>query len=691
MKNHQTAGVLLVTFFMLLALLGGSFVMNAPTVPVETLSYTAFIQKVQNGELTSITQKGAELEIIGKPSLKAIVKGKTTTPNKGKETKPATEKPTAVVAAVPTAPASATKVDAEKQQQEERRQSAQKMVNSLLGIPVPDAVAVAAPHYKVQLPVGSTAHWLPIVEQAKVDFVVDPPEREGLWWGIVSSLLLPIFLGIMIFVLYRNMASGGGQAMSFGKSKAKLQMDSNIKITFKDVAGINEAKAELEEVVDFLKNADRYLKLGAKIPKGVLLVGSPGTGKTLLAKAVAGEAGVPFFSISGSDFVEMFVGVGASRVRDLFDQAKKQSPCIVFIDEIDAVGRQRGSGMGGGNDEREQTLNQMLVEMDGFDATTGIIIIAATNRPDILDKALLRPGRFDRQVMIDKPDLQGREQILEVHATGKPLAEDVDLKRLAKRTSGFSGADLSNLLNEAALLAARQEKETINMLDVENSIDRVVVGLEKKSKIISEKDKEITAYHEIGHALTCVLTPDMDPLRKVTIVPRGMALGYAWYSPDEDAESTHMTKRRMLGEIGVALGGRVAEALIFGEDFITTGASNDLQKVSRTARSIITTYGMNERLGSVCYGESNEHLFMGRDFGTQRNYSEQFASAIDEEVKRLVDEQYKYVWQLLSDNRDMLEALTKALLEKETLDDVEVADIMNRVREDRAVAVAVNN
>lgn len=691
MKNHQTAGVLLVTFFMLLALLGGSFVMNAPTVPVETLSYTAFIQKVQNGELTSITQKGAELEIIGKPSLKAIVKGKTTTPNKGKETKPATEKPTAVVAAVPTAPASATKVDAEKQQQEERRQSAQKMVNSLLGIPVPDAVAVAAPHYKVQLPVGSTAHWLPIVEQAKVDFVVDPPEREGLWWGIVSSLLLPIFLGIMIFVLYRNMASGGGQAMSFGKSKAKLQMDSNIKITFKDVAGINEAKAELEEVVDFLKNADRYLKLGAKIPKGVLLVGSPGTGKTLLAKAVAGEAGVPFFSISGSDFVEMFVGVGASRVRDLFDQAKKQSPCIVFIDEIDAVGRQRGSGMGGGNDEREQTLNQMLVEMDGFDATTGIIIIAATNRPDILDKALLRPGRFDRQVMIDKPDLQGREQILEVHATGKPLAEDVDLKRLAKRTSGFSGADLSNLLNEAALLAARQEKETINMLDVENSIDRVVVGLEKKSKIISEKDKEITAYHEIGHALTCVLTPDMDPLRKVTIVPRGMALGYAWYSPDEDAESTHMTKRRMLGEIGVALGGRVAEALIFGEDFITTGASNDLQKVSRTARSIITTYGMNERLGSVCYGESNEHLFMGRDFGTQRNYSEQFASAIDEEVKRLVDEQYQHVWQLLSDNRDMLEALTKALLEKETLDDVEVADIMNRVREDRAVAVAVNN
>jgi cell division protease FtsH len=377
-------------------------------------------------------------------------------------------------------------------------------------------------------------------------------------------------------------------------------------------------------------------------------------------------------------------------VRDLFEQAKKQSPCIVFIDEIDAVGRQRGAGMGGGHDEREQTLNQMLVEMDGFDATTGIIIIAATNRPDILDNALLRPGRFDRQVTIDKPDLQGREQILKVHAIGKPLSEDVDLKRLAKRTSGFSGADLSNLLNEAALLAARQEKEIVEMVDVENSIDRVVVGLEKKSKVISEKDKEITAYHEIGHALTCVLTPDMDPLRKVTIVPRGMALGYAWYAPDEDAESTHMTKRRMMGEIGVALGGRVAEALIFGEDFITTGASNDLQKVSRMARSIVTTYGMNERLGSVCYGERNEHMFMGRDFGTTRNYSETFASAIDEEVKRIVDEQYQAVKQLLTDNRDMLEALTKALIEKETLDDVEVSDIMNRVRENRTNSIAHN-
>ena len=414
MKNHQTTGVLLMTFFVLLALLGSSLLMNNQTTPTAMLSYTAFIQKIQQGEIIRVLQKGAELEVIGKPSLKAATAGKADviTPKPNEKVGGATQ-------------TLAQKAEAEKLQQEERRQSAQKMVNSLLGIPAPEASVMASPHYRVQLPIGSTAHWLPIVEQAKVDLVVEPPEREGLWWGIVSSLLLPIFLGIMIFVLYRNMASGGGQAMSFGKSKAKLQMDSNIKITFKDVAGINEAKGELEEVVDFLKNADRYLKLGAKIPKGVLLVGSPGTGKTLLAKAVAGEAGVPFFSISGSDFVEMFVGVGASRVRDLFEQAKKQSPCIVFIDEIDAVGRQRGSGMGGGNDEREQTLNQMLVEMDGFDATTGIIIIAATNRPDILDKALLRPGRFDRQVMIDKPDLQGREQILAVHATGKPLADDV--------------------------------------------------------------------------------------------------------------------------------------------------------------------------------------------------------------------------------------------------------------------------
>lgn len=677
MKNHQTTGVLLMTFFVLLALLGSSLLMSNQGSPTSALSYTAFIQKVKAGTITRVIQKGAELEVIGKPEVK--------TPAKTAAKPSTTVSPKTGTAPATVVPSDKDKAEQAKLQQEARKQATQKMVNSLLGLPTAETGtgATAAPHYKVQLPAGSTAHWLPIVEEAKVDLDVVPPEREGLWWGIVSSLLLPIFLGIMIFVLYRNMAAGGGQAMSFGKSKAKLQMDSNIKITFKDVAGINEAKAELEEVVDFLKNSERYLKLGAKIPKGVLLVGSPGTGKTLLAKAVAGEAGVPFFSISGSDFVEMFVGVGASRVRDLFEQAKKQSPCIVFIDEIDAVGRQRGAGMGGGHDEREQTLNQMLVEMDGFDATTGIIIIAATNRPDILDNALLRPGRFDRQVTIDKPDLQGREQILKVHAIGKPLAEDVDLKRLAKRTSGFSGADLSNLLNEAALLAARQEKDIVEMMDIENSIDRVVVGLEKKSKVISEKDKEITAYHEIGHALTCVLTPDMDPLRKVTIVPRGMALGYAWYSPDEDTESTHMTKRRMLGEISVALGGRVAEALVFGEDFITTGASNDLQKVSKMARAIVTTYGMNERLGSVCYGERNEHMFMGRDFGTTRNYSETFASAIDEEVKRIVDEQYQAVKQLLTDNRDMLEALTKALIEKETLDDVEVADIMARVRTER--------
>jgi cell division protease FtsH len=502
-----------------------------------------------------------------------------------------------------------------------------------------------------------------------------------MWWSILGSLIFPVFLLVMLFMFYKNMASSGGQAFSFGKSKAKLMMENNIKIRFADVAGIDEAKEELEEVVDFLKNAERYQKLGAKIPKGVLLVGSPGTGKTLLAKAVAGEAGVPFFSISGSDFVEMFVGVGASRVRDLFEQAKKHSPCIVFIDEIDAVGRQRGAGMGGGHDEREQTLNQMLVEMDGFDATTGIIVVAATNRPDILDNALLRPGRFDRQVTIDKPDLKGREQILKVHSQGKPLADDVDLGRLAKRTSGFSGADLSNLLNEGALLAARRRKETVEMQDVEDSIDRVLVGLEKKNRLMSEKDKEITAYHEIGHALTCVLTPGMDPLRKVTIVPRGMALGYAWYAPDDDHEPTHMTRSRILAEISVALGGRIAEELVFNE--ITTGASNDLQKVTKMARALVTAYGMSDSLGSLTYGERNEHVFMGRDFGTSRNYSEEIAAKIDAEIKRIVDEQRAYTIQLLTDNRDMMDALAKALLEKETLDEQDVQTILAEVRAER--------
>lgn len=533
--------------------------------------------------------------------------------------------------------------------------------------------------YKVILPDRFEDLLTPKLEQYKVPFEFKSPQPAGHWLGVLTTIFIPILLLVFFFVILKNAQSGGSQAMAFGKSKAKMMIDNKVKVTFKDVAGIDEAKQELEEVVDFLKNAERYQKLGARIPKGVLLVGAPGTGKTLLAKAVAGEAGVPFFSISGSDFVEMFVGVGASRVRDLFEQAKKHAPCIVFVDEIDAVGRQRGAGMGGGHDEREQTLNQLLVEMDGFDPTTSIIILAATNRPDILDNALLRPGRFDRQVIIDKPDLVGREQVLRVHSKGKPLSEDVDLKTLAKRTSGFTGADLSNLLNEGALLAARKNKDVIEMVDIELSIDRVVVGIEKKSKVLTEKDKESIAYHEVGHALTAVMTPGCDPLRKVTIIPRGMALGYAWTSPDH--EQVLHSKSQLLAQMAQTLGGRVAEEVVYGD--VTTGASNDLEKVSKLARSLVTVYGMSDRLGALTYGERNEHVFMGRDFGTQRNYSEEIACEIDREVKKLVDKQYQYVRDLLTENRDVMDAVVHLLLEKETLDEKEVVDIMEKVQSER--------
>jgi cell division protease FtsH len=531
--------------------------------------------------------------------------------------------------------------------------------------------------YQVILPEsGAGVNLLvPTLQQHNVPFSFAKRENDSFWLTTLTTVFVPIiFLGILLMIL-RNAQGGGSQALSFGKSRAKMSMDSKVKVTFNDVAGIDEAKAELEEVVDFLKNGERYQKLGAKIPKGVLLVGSPGTGKTLLAKAVAGEAGVPFFSISGSDFVEMFVGVGASRVRDLFEQAKKHAPCIIFMDEIDAVGRQRGAGMGGGHDEREQTLNQLLVEMDGFDPHSGIIVLAATNRPDILDNALLRPGRFDRQVMIDRPDVQGREQILKVHAKGKPLASDVDLKLLAKRTPGFTGADLANLLNEGALLAARQNKEVIHQIDIENSIDKVLAGAEKKNKIMSEKDKELTAYHEVGHALVAVLTPDSDPLRKVTIIPRGMALGLTWTMPEDD--KVHMSKKQILARIAVALGGRVAEEVVYQD--VTTGASNDLEKVSSMARRIVTVYGMNEKLGPITYGKQNEHMFMGRDFGSERNYGEEVAALIDREVKTLVEELYDQVRAMLIENRDVMDAIVKVLLEKETLDDVEFKAIMDDV------------
>ena len=534
--------------------------------------------------------------------------------------------------------------------------------------------------YKVMVPMNDISFYKRL-EESNVDINVKKPNDSSQMITIFSAILPILLLIGFVVLMAKTLQSGGSQAMSFGKSKAKLLLDSKVKVTFNDVAGIDEEKQELEEIVDFLKNGEKYIKLGAKIPKGVLLVGVPGTGKTLMAKAVAGEAGVPFFSISGSDFVEMYVGVGASRVRDLFEQAKKHQPCIIFIDEIDAVGRQRGAGLGGGHDEREQTLNQLLVEMDGFDENTNIIVIAATNRPDILDNALLRPGRFDRQIVVHRPDILGREQILNVHAKNKPLAENVDLKVLAKRTPGFTGADLQNLLNEAALLAARHNKDKIEMPDLEEAIDKVIAGPEKKSRIISDEEKENTAYHEVGHALLAKLLKNTDPLHKVSIIPRGMALGVTMTLPEKD----HLTlkKSQLLDRITMLLGGRVAEEIIYGPDSITTGAQNDLEKVTSTARNMVTTYGMSFKMGNMAYGKSEEHVFMGRDFGHSRDYSEEIAADIDREVKRIVDERYNLAKELLLGNRDMLEVIAKELLEKETLDEEEFVEIMKRVEESR--------
>ncbi len=535
--------------------------------------------------------------------------------------------------------------------------------------------------FKVILPANdvSVDRIMRTLEENNVEIQQLRPEETGKWIGTLTTFFVPLILVGLVILMIRSAQSGGSQAMAFGKSRAKLMPENKVKITFKDVAGINEAKQELEEIVDFLKNSERYQKLGARIPKGVLLVGAPGTGKTLLAKAVAGEAGVAFFSISGSDFVEMFVGVGASRVRDLFEQAKKHAPCIIFVDEIDAVGRQRGAGMGGGHDEREQTLNQLLVELDGFDSTTGIIVIAATNRPDILDNALLRPGRFDRQVILDRPDVQGREEILRVHAKNKPLGTDVDLKRLARSTPGFTGADLENLLNEGALLAARENLDAIGMKHLDLAIDKVIAGPEKRSKIIKEKEKEIIAYHEVGHTLMGIFVPSQNKFRKVSIIPRGMALGMAWNMPEDD---NHLvTREELMANIASMLGGRVAEETVFGR--ITTGASNDIEKATDLARKIVTIYGMSDRLGPIKFGKNNEHMYMGRDFGTDRDYSEEVASAIDQEIKNIINTQYKLAQKLLSENRDMMEAIVKVLLEKETIDDKEVAEIMDRVLAER--------
>ena len=497
-----------------------------------------------------------------------------------------------------------------------------------------------------------------------VEITAAPPEQPAWWMSLLGSAIPIIILVVLFFFIMQRTQGGGGRVMNFGKSRAKLMGEGNVKVSFKDVAGAEEAKQELEEVVEFLKDPGKFTTIGAKIPKGVLLAGPPGTGKTLLAKAVAGEAGVPFFTISGSDFVEMFVGVGASRVRDLFTQAKKNAPCIIFIDEIDAVGRQRGAGLGGGHDEREQTLNQLLVEMDGFGANEGIITIAATNRPDILDPALLRPGRFDRQVIVGRPDLRGREAILKVHARNKPLADDVDLKTIAKKTPGFTGADLNNLLNEAALLAARLNKKVITMAEVEEASEKVSMGPERRSHIVSDKDRKLTAYHESGHAIVAHLLPHADPVHKVTIIPRGAAGGYTMMLPTE--EQNYKTKSQLLADIRVALGGRIAEALILDE--ISTGASGDLQSVTNTARAMVTRWGMSDELGPIVFGEQQEQIFLGKNLGHERNYSEEIAAKIDSEIHRIVEEAYKDVTKLLSENEKFLHDMANALLEEETID-----------------------
>ena len=513
---------------------------------------------------------------------------------------------------------------------------------------------------------------IPTLRARDIEIKAELPPQPP-WWTTILSSLLPMLLIVGIwFMLMQQSQGGGGRVMNFGKSRARRYDEDNIKITFKDVAGADEAKQELEEVVEFLKHPKKYNDLGAKIPKGVLLYGPPGTGKTLLAKAVAGEAGVPFFSISGSDFVEMFVGVGASRVRDLFEQAKKSAPCIVFIDEIDAVGRQRGAGLGGGHDEREQTLNQLLVEMDGFGANEGIIMIAATNRPDILDPALLRPGRFDRQIVVDRPDIKGRQEILKVHVKGKPISSEVELGVIARRTPGFTGADLSNLVNEAALMAARKNKNKIDMPEMEEAAERVIMGPERRSRVISDKEKRLTAYHEGGHTLVGMLLDNTDPVHKVTIIPRGRAGGYTLSLPKEDRY--YATRSEMLDELKVLLGGRVAEALVLKE--ISSGASNDLQRATSLARQMICEYGMSPELGPMTFGHRQDQVFLGRDIGRDKDYSEEVAAKIDKEIRKFIDEAYQKTESLLNENMDKLHLIADALIERETLEGEEIDQLM---------------
>ena len=518
-----------------------------------------------------------------------------------------------------------------------------------------------------------------VIAQKGVEVEIVPPPKNSWLTALLTSLLPTLLLiGVWIYFMY-NMQGGGNKVMSFAKSKAKLFMDNRPKVTFADVAGCDESKEELEEVVHFLKDPSKFSRLGAKVPRGVLLLGAPGTGKTLLSRAVAGEANVPFFSISGSDFVEMFVGVGAARVRDLFEQARKNQPCIIFIDEIDAVGRHRAAGLGGGHDEREQTLNQLLVEMDGFDSTTGIILLAATNRPDILDPALLRPGRFDRQIVVDRPDVNGRHDILKVHLKDKKVSKKVNLDVLARRTPGFVGADLANLVNEAALLAGRRGKERIGMPEFEEAIDRVMAGPERKSRVISKKEREIIAYHESGHALVASKIEGSDPVHKISIIPRGhMALGYTLQLPEEDRFLT--SKKELADRITILLSGRVAEMIKFGD--VTTGASNDLERATQIARQMVTQFGMSDRLGLVTLGKKDHEVFLGRDIMEDRNYSEEIAYAIDQEVRSIIDECFEHAKQILTDNRDRLEEITALLLEKEVLDGDELGALLGYAKKE---------
>ena len=635
MNKNQSTGIIVIVAIILIALLSIAF--EGPQTSTSEISYTQFLNKVQMGNIESV--------VISKDTLIATPKESPEDKKIQENTKELNKQPKT------TNPLNINDLQAKKPKNQ----------------------------YRVEIP-SNDEDLYDVLKESNVEINIQKPQ-DGSWMSILGTVIIPIvFVAIMIILILKGIQQTGSSALNFGKSKAKLLADDKVKITFKDVAGIDEERQELEEIVDFLKNSEKYTKLGAKIPKGVLLVGAPGTGKTLMAKAVAGEAGVPFFSISGSDFVEMFVGVGASRVRDLFEQAKKHQPCMIFIDEIDAVGRQRGAGMGGGHDEREQTLNQLLVEMDGFDENTNIIVIAATNRPDILDSALLRPGRFDRQIYVNEPDVKGREEILKVHAKNKKLAPDVDLKALAKRVPGFTGADLKNLLNEAALLAARNDGEVITMDDIDKSIDRVIAGIEKKSTVLTQEDKERTSYHEAGHAVILKLLEDCEEVQKISIIPRGRALGLTWYTPKDD--SKHQTKRKLLAHITDLLGGRVAEELVYGDN-VSTGASNDMQRATKIARKMVSQWGMSDKMGNMTYGEPQEHVFMGRDFGQTKDYSEQVAYELDTEVKKIIDEKYLLAKQILTDNRDILNELAMSLLEHETISAEEFDEIIEKVKQRR--------